>query len=66
MKLIPLRARAPVQSDLFDATAAPLPLRHLQLHQDKLVDLLSQLLWQVAKHAAPVERLEDDDDQDQP
>jgi hypothetical protein len=65
MKPIPLRALPLVQTDLFDAAAAPAPLTSLQLHRDELVELLSQLLWQVARHADNAQRLEDDDEQDQ-
>ena len=66
MKAIQLRARSPVQIDLFGSAAAPPPLATLQLRHDELVDLLSQLLWQVARHADAVQRLEDDGEQDQP
>jgi hypothetical protein len=66
MKPIPQRARPLVQTDLFDAATAPAPLRSLQLHRDELVELLSQLLWRVARQAGVAQRLEDDDEQDQP
>ena len=66
MKPIPLRARPLVQTDLFDAATAPAPLTSLQLHRAELVELLSQLLWQVARQADAVQRLEDGDEQDQP
>lgn len=66
MKPIHLRARPLLQTDLFDATKAPAPLRSLRLHHDELVVLLSQLLWQVACRANVAQRLEDDDEQDQP
>ena len=66
MKPIPLRARPLVQTDLFEAATAPAPLASLQLHHDELVELLSQLLWQVARRADAAQRLEDDDEQDQP
>ena len=66
MKPSPLRARPLVQTDLFDAATAPAPLTRLQLHRDELVQLLSQLLWQVASQAGVAQRLEDDDEQDQP
>lgn len=66
MKSIPSRARPLLQADLFDAATAPAPLTNLQMHRDKLVELLSQLLWRVARQADVVQRLEDDDDQDQP
>ncbi|HUG24391.1 hypothetical protein [Piscinibacter sp.] len=54
-----------MQTNLFDAAAAPAPLTSLQLHRDELVELLSQLLWQVARHADIAHRLENDDEQDQ-
>jgi hypothetical protein len=66
MKPIPLRELPLMQADLFDAAAAPAPLTSLQLHRDELVELLSQLLWQVAGQADAVQRLENDDEQDQP
>jgi hypothetical protein len=65
MKPIPLRALPLVQTDLFDAAAAPAPLTSLQLHRDELIELLSQLLWQVARHADIAQQLENDDEQDQ-
>ena len=65
MKPIPPRARPPLQTDLFDAAASPAPLTSLQLHRDELVELLSQLLWRVARHADIAHRLENDDEQDQ-
>jgi hypothetical protein len=65
MKPIPLRAHPFVQTDLFDAATAPAPLTRLQLHRDELVELLSLLLWQVARHADIAQRLENDDEQDQ-
>jgi hypothetical protein len=66
MKPLPLRARPLLQTDLFDAATAPAPLTSLQLHRHELVGLLGQLLWQVARQADAVQRLEDDDEQDQP
>lgn len=66
MKPIPLRARLLAQTDLFDTAVASAPLTSLQLHHDELVDLLSQLLWQVARQGDAAQRLEDDDEQDQP
>ena len=66
MKTTPLRAHALVQTDLFDAATAPAPLTSLQLHRHDLVELLSQLLWQVASRADADQRLEDDDEQDRP
>jgi hypothetical protein len=65
MKPIPLRPRPLVQTDLFDAATAPAPLASLQLHRDEVVELLSQLLWQVASQTGVAQRLEDDDEQDQ-
>ncbi len=65
MKPIPLRTRPVLQPDLFDAAAAAAPLTSLQLHRDELVELLSQLLWQVARHAEIAQQLEIEDEQDQ-
>jgi len=65
MKPLPLRALPIVQTDLFDAAPASAPLTSLQLHRDELIELLSQLLWQVARHADIDQRLENDDEQDQ-
>jgi len=65
MKPFPLRALPIMQTDLFDAAPASAPLTRLQLHRDELVELLSQLLWQVARHTDSAQRLEDDDEQDQ-
>ncbi len=66
MKPILLRARPPAQTDLFGTASAPAPLTSLQLHRDELVDLLSQLLWQAVRQDGVDQRLEDDDEQDQP
>lgn len=66
MKPTPPRARPPAQTDLFDAATAPTRLASLQIHRDELVELLSQLLWQVASQAGVAQRSEDDDEQDQP
>ncbi len=66
MKQVPVRARPLVQTDLFDAPTAPAPMTSFQLHRDDLVELLSQLLWQVASQAGADQLLEDDDEQDQP
>ncbi len=65
MKPFPLRALPIMQADLFDAAPASAPLTSLQLHRYELVELLSQLLWQVARHADSAQRLEDHDEQDQ-
>ena len=65
MKPFPLRALPLMQTDLFDAATVSAPLTNLQLHRDELVELLSQLLWQVARHADNAQQLEDDDEQDQ-
>ena len=66
MKPTPPRALPLVQADLFDAATAPAPLTRLQQRHDDLVELLSQLLWQVASQSDVVEHMEDDDEQDQP
>ncbi|CAN7478998.1 hypothetical protein [Variovorax paradoxus] len=65
MKPFPLRALPNMQTDLFDAAPASAPLTSLQLHRDELVELLSQLLWQVARHADIAQQPEDNDEQDQ-
>jgi len=65
MKPFPLRALPLIQTDLFDAATASAPLTNLQLHRDELVELLSQLLWQVARHADIAQLLEDHNEQDQ-
>ena len=65
MKPIPLRALPLVQTDLFDPAASQAPQTSLQLHRDELVELLSQLLWQVARHTNSDQQLESDDEQDQ-
>ena len=62
MKPLPLRALPLMQTDLFDAATAPAPLTSLQQPCDELVELLSQLLWQVARHADLPQRLENDDE----
>jgi hypothetical protein len=66
MKPTPPRAHPLAQPDLFDAATAPARLASLQVHRDELVELLSQLLWQVASQADVAQRPEDDDEQDQP
>lgn len=64
MKPLQLRVRRPAQTDLFDSAGALPTLTSLQLHHDDLVDLLSQLLWQVVRDAEGNQR-EDSNDQDQ-
>jgi hypothetical protein len=49
------------QAGLFDSDPRPLPI--LPSQQDELVDLLSQLLWQVVS-ARPMFERESDDEQD--
>lgn len=39
----------PVQRDLFNSVPAPPALAGLQSHHDELLELLSQLLWDVAR-----------------
>ena len=62
MKPLSLRALPLNQTDLFDAAMTSAPLTNLQLHRDELVELLSQLLWQVAGPADIAQQLEDDDE----
>ena len=61
----PLRALQLVQTDLFAASASQAPQTSLQLYRDELVELLSQLLWQVTRHTANNQQRESDDEQDQ-
>jgi hypothetical protein len=65
MKSNPMRTLPLVQTDLFDAPASQAPQTSLQLHRDELVELLSQLLWQVARYSDNNQQLENDDEQDQ-
>jgi len=63
MKPPRLRARLPVQNDLFErATSAP--LTGLQLGHDELVDLISRLLWEVVSDADVSRSAESSDEQD--
>lgn len=64
MKTVQPRMPALVQRDLFDSAAPSTALSSLQLHHDELVELLSRLLWQVARGAD--QREENTDEQDQP
>jgi hypothetical protein len=66
MKSIHLRTRLPAQADLFGSAASLPSLTNLQLRHDELVDLLSQMLWQVARDTDAIQSQEDDDEQDQP
>ena len=66
MKPLQLRVRPPAQTDLFDSTSPPPALTSLELHHDELVDLLSQLLWQVANNEGALRSVENSDEQDQP
>lgn len=65
MKSNPLRTPPRVQTDLFEAAASQAPRRSLQLHRDELVELLSQLLWRVARQSDINPGLESDHEQDQ-
>lgn len=65
MKPIRLRVRPLVQTDLFASAATRPSLTSQQKHYDELVDLVSQLLWEVARDADAVQHLEADDEQDQ-
>jgi hypothetical protein len=65
MKPNPLRARPPRQADLFASATALAPLTGLQGRHDELIELLSQLLWQVASRADIVEQPENGNEQDQ-
>ena len=65
MKSSPLRILPPKQTDLFDVPASQAPQTSLQLQRDELVELLSQLLWQVASQCDISARLESDYEQNQ-
>jgi hypothetical protein len=65
MKPLQLRVRRPAQTDLFDSAGLLPMLTSLQLHHDELVDLLSQLLWQVVRDADGNQHLEEGNEQDQ-
>jgi hypothetical protein len=64
MKSNQLRAPTLVQTELFYAEASQTPLTSLQMHRDELVELLSQLLWQVARDSGNNPQRESDDEQD--
>jgi hypothetical protein len=64
MKSIHLKTRLPAQADLFDSGASLPSLTNLQLPHEELVELLSQLLWQVAQDADAIRGQEDEDEQD--
>ena len=65
MNSIPLLILPLVQTDLFDAEASQAPQTSLQLHRDELVELMSQLLWQVVRQSGNNSQQESDDEQDQ-
>lgn len=65
MKSLQLRVRRHAQTDLFDSSVPRPTLTSLQLHHDELVDLLSQLLWQVVRDVAANPSPEDGNEQDQ-
>ena len=60
------RSNPTVQNDLFSSVPTPPALTTLELHHDELVELLSQLLWQVASNPDPIPLQESSDEQDQP
>jgi hypothetical protein len=64
MKPLQLRARRPAQTDLFDSVGTMPTMTGLQLHHDQLVDLLSQLMWQVVQEAEHNRSEEDGNEQD--
>jgi hypothetical protein len=64
MKAMPVRACRPAQIDLFDAATQPAPpLANLQLRHDELIELLSQLLWQVSRQLPGQPEVRDEQDQ---
>ncbi len=54
-----------VQCDLFSRVPVPPALASMEVHHDELVELLSQLLWDVARGLDAAENLEASDEQDQ-
>lgn len=55
----------PVQRDLFNSVPAPPALAGLQSHRDELLELLSQLLWDVAHSTEMIQNRENGHEQDQ-
>ncbi len=55
----------PVQRDLFNSVPAPPALAGLQAHHEELLELLSQLLWDVAHSAEMIKNRENGHEQDQ-
>ena len=58
------RSNLCVQHDLFSNVPAPPTLTSLQLQHDELVELLSRLLWEVARATDPSTK-ESGNEQDQ-
>jgi len=58
--------RQPVQSDLFSNAPTAVPLAGLQLRHGELVELLSQLLWELARSAGTETTRQSSHEQGQP
>lgn len=59
------RSSLSVQCDLFSSVPAPPAFASLELHHSELVDLLSRLLWEVARSVDETMTQESRDEQDQ-
>jgi len=64
MKPNHLRVQPPTQINLFDSPALLPQLTALEIRHEELVDLLSQLLWQVVQDVEAAPHLEDSNEQD--
>lgn len=58
------RSNPIVQHDLFSSVPAAPPLTSLEIHHDELVELLSRLLWEVARSAQETMNKEGRNDED--
>ena len=62
MKPLRRRARLPAQANLFESAEAPPTLSRLPQRHNELIDLLGQLLWQVASQMQSAQPLESNDE----
>lgn len=60
------RPRPPLQTDLFNSALAPTALQSLEHHHEEILQLVSQLLWQVVHAAETSQSKENGNEQDQP
>jgi hypothetical protein len=58
------RTKPIVQHDLFSSVPAAPPLTSLEIHHDELVELLSRLLWEVARSEEEIMTKEGRNDED--